>query len=169
MGWTFTEKVILVVQKEEIGIVPWAYAVNLNNKKQLNNAIEWGTQHKRINNEVVEVKPEVLELDNKNFTLEIIDSAGSSSQGGRLSFWDCKITQGDMSVMLGVASDLLIDLIRHSTFINGVCQKPLMLCRNERGVGFFHEGTSIYKSIKRNTETKKALKTSKTTKWEPGY
>ena len=44
-----------------------------------------------------------------------------------------------------------------------------MLCRNERGVGFFHEGTSIYKSIKRNTETKKALKTSKTTKWEPGY
>lgn len=170
MGWTFTEKVILVIKNEAPDVIPWAYVVNPNNKKQLNNAIEWGTAY-RYGGKGKEpsVQPKIVKLDNKDFKMEIIDSAGSSSQGGRLSFWGCKITQGDLSVMIGVASDLLVELIRTSTFVNGVCQQPLMLCRNESGVGLFHEGTSIYESIKRNTETKKEFKASKTTKWEPGY
>lgn len=160
MAFTFTDKIILVIDLNS-GDIPWAYMVNPNNKKQMENAVAWGSHGAR--------KPEIVELENKGFTLEIMNAAGGSSEGGRLSFWDCKILKDDVCVMIGIASDLLISLIRSCDFKNGVCQTPVMLFRNELGVGCVHEGMQLYQDILAEHAKRADIESRKTKKWRPGY
>lgn len=120
------------------------YIVDPSNKKMLENARGWGrrieygeyVEGKGYPNQVVH-EPEEYIFDNNGFTLELVDSAKGSSQGGKLSFWNCNITIDGKTFLVGIAADLLLDVLKSNTIINGKCQTPLMFARCNSAVGLF--------------------------------
>jgi hypothetical protein len=101
-------------------------------------------------------------------------SAGGSSQGGKLSFWMCKFTKTleDGTVIegnIGINQEELKDLLKESTFINGVCQEPVAFYRINGNVGICTmTGEKYQKALKDKAEDETLKKAKKTTKWELG-
>ena len=107
-GWKLFDKVTIVAKQ----MTRWNYEtyetiytdeyqgfiVDTKNKKQLETAIRWGTitkyhyedvDGKRTCTGSTNIPPEQYTYDNKGFTLELSEAAEQSSQGGKLSFWNC--------------------------------------------------------------------------------
>lgn len=109
-------------------------------------------------------------IDNEGIELEILDSANGSSQGGKLSFWNCILSKDNMKVVVGIGSDLLLELIRNSNFINGKCQDKLIMARIGQHWGALHKDMPQYQEaiadIKISNDFDNAKKTSS---WEKGY
>lgn len=114
-------------------------------------------------------EPDVHTFDNEGFTVRILESAGGSSQGGRLSFLACEIEKDGIKFVIGVNDALLVDLIRNSEISKGVIKEKVMFVRKAGQPGFIHEGMDAYKEavadMKLKDDMKKAKKTSK---WEIG-
>jgi hypothetical protein len=106
---------------------------------------------------------------NEDFTLELLDSAGGSSQGGKLSFWNCKITKDDKEFIIGIASDYLLEILLHSTFINGKCQEKLSFARCKGGVGMTTKNMPIYKQFLEDEQKRATVCKGKTKKRIPGH
>lgn len=156
-SWTMEDEIILVVSNNK-----WkyrkAYLVNPKDKNSLNNAKHWaGEDH------------EVVTTKNEGFELTITNSAGGSSQGGKLSFWDCTITKDDILVDIGINASVLCSLIKQSTFINGVCQQTVSLARMNSQQCAIHEGMTEYKECIDYLNLKKSRNTKKTTKYIVGH
>lgn len=185
-GWSLFDKVLIVAKKEQTynckagtysEASDWqGYVVDPANEKMKASALEWAKTYrtirdkdgKYIDSETV-AGTEFL-YDNKDFILELKDSAGGSSQGGKLSFWDCWITAVDGTrFRIGIAADLLLDVLKQATFVNGVCQVPLCFARQKNGVGMLHEGMDSYKEALADMQKKADMKTKKTTKHEIGH
>lgn len=95
---------------------------------------------------------------NGNFKLRIIDSAGSCSQGGKLSFWNCAITCPDgLELLIGINADILLELLITNTFIEGVCQSKVWLGRVKGiQVGAFSENMELFAQSKKDEATRRA-------------
>ena len=142
------------------------YVVEYGNKKTLESAITWGTHYE--NN--VETGPTQQEFDNNGFTLSIYDSANCSSQGGKLSFMNCLIEKDGHEWLIGINSDILVDLIKTSTFVNGKCQEKICFGRKHSQVGAIAENSEIYNEAKADMALREnAKKAKKTSKWIPGH
>ncbi len=163
------------------------YVADANDKKQNGTGKNWATEKRRVydeNNVAVrdenycfvyeEIPPIVYTTDNKDFKLAINMSAGGSSQGGKLSFWMCKITKTleDGTVIdgnIGINQEELKDLLKESTFINGVCQEPVAFYRISGNVGICTMTGEKYKqALKDKAEDESLKKAKKTSKWELG-
>ena len=114
---TIYDKVTFVVRKRD----NMAYLVNPNDENMLNNARKWTNTYCKDNN------ADEYTVDNGNFELSIIDSADRSYQGGKLSFWTCELHDkvSGLTVNIGISADSLCELIKHNTFKNGKCSKPV--------------------------------------------
>lgn len=164
------EKVLLVVKKETTqrhGFIKQAYMVDPTNKRQLESARKWGTYTKsnpELFGQITIVEPDEIYTDNSGFKLTIMESADNSSQGGKLSFWNCVIEkEPDLKVMIGINQDGLLSLIKQSTIVNGTVTNPVSLARGINTVSAVHPEMSEWaESIK----PKKNV--PKTTKWEIG-
>ena len=184
-GWTLFDKVIIVAKREK----RWdfnkrdyvegelqGYIVDPSNKTMLENAIRWGTFTERTDEKdkngrwiYKETPPSEYPFDNNGFTLELLDCAEGSSQGGKLSFWNCLITKEEHKFKVGIAANLLLELLKQSTFINGVCQSPVFFARCKGGVGMLHKDMDSYKEALSDMKKKSAVKSGKkTSKWEIG-
>ena len=129
-GWTLYDKVTIVVSERENKYkYPKANIVNTKDKNQLASAMHWAEYNRAIrgeNGELIKdkngnvtyetVKADVFETENKGFKVKLLDCAGSSTQGGKLSFWNCIISKGDMKVIVGISSDLLVELLKNTDF-----------------------------------------------------
>lgn len=163
------------------------YVADANDKKQNGTGKHWATKRRMVydeNNEAVfdkngryvyeEIPPITHTTDNKDFKLAINMSAGGSSQGGKLSFWMCKITKTleDGTVIegnIGINQEELKDLLKESTFINGVCQEPVAFYRISGNVGICTMTGEKYKqALKDKAEDESLKKAKKTSKWELG-
>ena len=165
-GWKLFDKVTIVARKilaydyktgetTDTGNVQ-GYLVDPTNKKQLEAARNWGTTYKNIYQEVdgklkyVDreiIEPEEYTYDNDGFTLELHNSAEGSSQGGKLSFWNCWITAPDgTKFLIGIAADLLLDVLKNNTVINGVVQEKLLFARRDGGVGMLSKNMNSYQN-----------------------
>ena len=114
-------------------------------------------------------EPNVHTFDNGGFTVKILESAGGSSQGGRLSFLACEVEKDGVKFVIGVNDALLVDLIRNSTIIKGVIQEKVMFVRKGGQPGFIHEGMDAYAEANADMKKKADLKAAKkTSKWELG-
>ncbi len=156
-----------------------AYLVDPANSKQLESArhwakwIEYGPSYKdkdgkwnreyEINHDPVE-----FEFDNNGFALQLLDCAGGSSQGGKLSFWNCLVSKDDKAFKIGINSDMLLDLLKNATFVNGTCQSPLIFITQNGKVGMTAEGSDTYKQCVADRELKNTLKASQVSKFEFG-
>ena len=183
-GWKLFDKIIICAKpwrrwignKYETDGTLQGYLVEPGNKKQLENAKSWAswTEYGPYNYETrqyewkEEHKAEVYEFDNEGFTLQLLDSAGGSSQGGKLSFWNCKISKGDKTFVIGIAADLLLDVLKTHTTINGVVQGPLMFARCKGGVGMLSTDMEAYKEAVADMKTKATMSKGKTSKHKIG-
>ena len=188
-GWKLLDKVTIVAKRmlaydyktgstTDTGNVQ-GYLVDPTNKKQLEAARNWGTTYKSIYEEVdgkrqfVDkeiIEPDEYTYDNDGFTLELHNSAEGSSQGGKLSFWNCWITAPDgHRFLIGIAADLLLDVLKSSTVINGVVQDKLMFARCNGGVGMLSKSMDSYKNAVNDMAIKKKMSSGKTKKVIPGH
>lgn len=114
-----------------------AYLVDPSNKSQLKSARDWakwteyGPSCKNENGRwthewEINHKPAEFTFDNDGFTLELLDCAGGSSQGGKLSFWNCLVKKDDKIFKIGINSEMLLNLLKDADFNKGVCQSPLI-------------------------------------------
>lgn len=190
IGWKMFDTVTIVSRP----ITRWNYGTRENvttgecqgfivdpkNKKQLESALRWGTSYKYeydtnedgqlVYKDRHEVKPEQHTYDNKGFTLELSEAAEQSSQGGKLSFWNCWITAPDgKRFLMGIAANLLLDVLKSCDVKNGIVQEPLMFARCKGGVGMLSEAMNSYKDAVNDEYQRKSKSTGKTTKHKIGY
>lgn len=160
-GWILDNTVTVVISnlKQRIrGGCRQAYIVSGNNKQQLKTAREWAGEGY-----------EEVTLENKDFELELLESAGKSYQSGKLSFWNCIITApSGLKFVVGINSELLLDVLREHTFITGKCTTKLKFIRNNGRVGMINEGMRAYKEVEADKIYKNQLKSSYVKSFTPG-
>lgn len=157
------------------------YVADANDKNQNKTGANWSSTRREAGRDekghyIYEDVPSthVYTTENKDFKLAINMSAGGSSQGGKLSFWMCKFTKTleDGTVIegnIGINQEELKDLLKESTFINGVCQEPVAFYRISGNVGICTmTGEKYQKALKDKAEDETLKKAKKTTKWELG-
>ena len=188
-GYKLLDKIVLVCREEAVHENSYganggsscyqAYLVDPANKKQLESArqwaswIEYGPSHRgddgkwtreyEINHDPVE-----FEFDNNGFTLELLDCAGGSSQGGKLSFWNCLVKKEEKTFKIGINSDMLLDLLKNAVFDKGVCQSSLIFITQNGKVGMTAEGSDTYKQCIADRELKKQISASSVSKFTFG-
>lgn len=189
-GYKLLDKIILVCREEASregscgansgNNYYQAYLVDPANNKQRESARQWARwieyapwvkdendkwvrEDYEINHEPVE-----FEFENNGFTLELLDCAGGSSQGGKLSFWNCLVKKDDKTFKIGINSDMLLDLLKNATFDKGVCQSKLIFITQNGKVGMTAEGSETYKQCVADRELKNTLKASQVSKFEFG-
>lgn len=170
--WKLMDEVTVAIRKEKNYGGFSGYVVESTNKEAVESAISWAeyTPYDRETREYLpKVDPDVHTFKNEGFTATILDSAGGSSQGGRLSFWSCKVEKDGVEFVIGVNDAILADLIRSSTIIDGVVQEKVMFARRSGQPGLVHEKMKSYKEALADTEKRASIKSAKkTTKWEIG-
>lgn len=154
------------------------FVVDSTNTKQLETAKRWAEQiiygpydektrdypEKRV------IEGTEHTYKNDGFTLELSEAAESSSQGGKLSFWNCWITAPDGErFLIGIAANLLLDVLKNTTVINGVVQEPLMFARCKGGVGMISRNMEAYKQAQADMAHKAKVSKGKTSKHKVGH
>lgn len=156
-----------------------AYLVDPSNKKQLKSARDWATWTEygpSVKTESGKWRrewekkhdPVEFTFDNKNFNLELLDCAGSSSQGGKLSFWNCLVTRDGHKFKIGVNSDMLLELLKNATFVNGLCQDKLLFVTDNGKVGMCAEGSKLHRDAVKDMEFKAEVKNKSVSKFTFG-
>lgn len=187
-GWKLHDEVIIVgkqlssrIYKPGVGWVPrtehlgryQGYIVDPNNKLQLESAKLWATWTEYIDDRNSQIKhePEIFKYKNEGFTLQLLESAERSSQGGKLSFWNCLITAPDnQEFIIGIAADLLLSLLKNNICDNGVIQNKIRFGRLNGSVGALSDNMDEYKQAVADMETRRAVNTQKKTKkYRLGY
>jgi len=146
---------------------PKAYIVESGNKRSLESAIRWAT---RWSNSAAD--PKIVTTQNDGFTMQIVEAAGGSSQGGRLSFWMCLFEKDDVPAFAtGINTDLLNILILQTTLVNGAVQgEKVFFARNNGQLGVLHSGMPEYEAFCEDVQTREQnAKAKKTTNWKVGY
>ena len=156
VSWRLFDEVIIVVNSFGQG-----YVVDPDNKKQLETAMRWAEKSS-------DKAPEVIRTANKDFELSLYDCAGHSSCGGKLSFWNCKIEKDGKSYIIGINTDSLLSLMKHSTFVNGKCQSKLFFAKQAGNTCLIHTGMQEYDEAVKSIKLKKDLSTKKTKNWQVG-
>jgi hypothetical protein len=151
-GINIYKKVVIVVNDSGQG-----YVIEEGNKKSLESAIHWS---KQSNDDYI---PKQFTYDNGSFQLSLKNSAGCSSQGGKLSFWNCDITCPDgQTFLIGISTDVLIEFLLKNTLVDGVCKdKHLYLGRSNSNVlGIYSTNMDSYKQAIKDEETRHNLEHS---------
>lgn len=186
-GWKLMDTVIIVARpyrvwdkeshlwkKDELQ----GYVVDPSNKQMLKNARSWGTvftgeyiyDEDGHVKEAIKADPQEYIYKNENFTLELKESANASSQGGKLSFWNCKITAPDgKSFIVGIDANLLLDVLRFNDVVKGVIQSPLIFARRNGNIGMLSETMESYQTALKDDQLRVASKKGKTTKHKVGH
>lgn len=166
-GINIPDEIIIVVNPDNAG-----YIVPAGNKKVLDSALNWAgiTKCEFVYDEEGRYKktirhpftPPQKQYKNGNFELEILDAAGGSSQGGRLSFWTCLIyTPDNERYKVGINSDALCSLIRNSEIKNGKVLDKIWLGKCKGNTVAYTDKMPEYQQALADEKTRKATKTSK--------
>lgn len=178
-GWSLFDKATIVEKWGNWGgkmEMPQGYVCDSNNKKMLEAAKSWARWYeypvdengKKNWENRIEHEGICHEFDNSGFVLELLDCAQDSSQGGKLSFWNCRITKGEQSWKIGIAADLLLDVLKNTTFINGLCTEPLFFARKSGKVGLLCKSMDAYKQATKDVQRKADVRQGKTKKYVEG-
>ena len=185
-GWRIPEDIIIVAKEQR----DWVdggykatgkyqgYVVDAADKKMLESARGWAewteyvqpyNKETRTYADVIEHKGIEFNFKNEGFTLELLESADGSSQGGKLSFWNCKISKDGKEFIIGIASDYLLEILLCNDFIKGVCQETLSFARCKGGVGMTTKNMPIYQQFLADEEKRASVSKGKTKKRIPGH
>lgn len=166
-GWKIPNKLHIFVKKNKRYEYPQAMIASSEKQEALETAKKWasGKYSGWTENDYIQ-----YDIDNENIDFELLDSAGGSSQGGKLSFWNCIISKGDMKVVIGISSDILIELLKNTDFEKGKCKNKIILARYQNKWGAITKDMKEYKEAIKDMEMNDNFTLAKkTTKWKPGY
>ena len=170
---------VIIVERPLIHLeedtIPQGYVVNIQNEKMLATAKEWARNTEYIrdeNNKIIyeNGKPKIVEHEgivhtykNGTFDFVIYDSADGSSQGGKLSFWTAIIKAPDeKEFRVGINADILLDLLKYNTFVNGACTNKVWLGRIKGNrVGAFTETMPDFEKAKQDEKIRNIKPTVK--------
>ena len=152
-GWRLYKSVTII--KPSSG--DKAYVADASDSSQLSTGHRWaGTGYREET------------LDNRGFKLRLMDSPGRSySQGGKLSFCMCEVIRDDSRWEIGIDTEMLIEILKMSTCINGEIQNELMFARRSGKLGMIAMDSEFYEQAMTDKEIRE--KVSKTRKPKPGY
>lgn len=146
-GINLPENVIIVENKYGQGYV-------VSEGSSLDNARNWAERS--------DWEPKEYKYKNGTFTLRVTNAAGHSSQGGKLSFWNCQIrTEDEKEFLIGISSDCLAELITNNTLINGKCQNKIYFARCGNSTWAITENMPSYKLALKDKQLRETKKTSK--------
>jgi hypothetical protein len=156
-----------------------AYLVDPSSKSQLESARDWAKwtesgplyrndEGKWTRDWEIDHEPVEFTFENDGFTLELLDCAGGSSQGGKLSFWNCLVKKDNKTFKIGINSEMLLNLLKDADFNKGVCQSPLIFITQKGRVGLTVEGSDTYKQCIADRNLKKKFSTDTTSKYQFG-
>lgn len=170
-GWKIPNKLHIFSRKtikEHYGYsIPQAMIASSDKEAAINTAQKWASCKYRDWTEDDYIR---YDIDNEGIEFELLDSAGGSSQGGKLSFWNCIISKGDMKVIVGISADILIELLKNTDFKQGKCQSKIILARYKNQWGAITKDMKEYKEAVKDMQINNILNSSKkTSKWEQGY
>ena len=114
-GIKIYKRLIIVKNKKGQG-----YIVEEGNKSSLETAERWASWGEYVGTSFT--------YDNGNFDFELLDAAGGSNQGGKLSFWNCKITAPDNEeFIVGINSEIIKKFSEMDSRLSGGELRPLRL------------------------------------------
>lgn len=160
------------------------YVVDAGNKKSLETAMKWAECREydeslrptkapynwdKYHASVV-IHPGIEhKYQNGQFEITLCDSADSSSQGGKLAFWNCIIKCPDgKEFLVGINADILLELLVSNTFVNGTCQSKVWLGRiGGKQVGAFTENMPLYAQAQKDEASRQAAAKADS-KYAPG-
>ena len=167
MGKTLPKNILLVIKNtgpvHRVEETPGAFVVDPSDSKIYDKAVGWAQFNQEVDFGTLE-KVEPIEFYSKNegFKVSLLEDAGASSQGGKLSFWNCLVEKDGTQAKVGIDTSILLSAMKQSTLINGVFQDTFSLYKaNTAGI--------VNKNMKEwdmfDRDGKKARKTSK---YKPG-
>lgn len=172
-SWKLMDKIAVAVRTGDKSYRGFTgYVVEAGDEEAIKKAKDWArtqTWDPEQRKHVATNEPEVHIFDNEGFTATIADSAGGSSQGGRLSFWRCEVEKDGVKFSIGVNDEILAGLIKSSEISNGTVKQKVMFARKQGQPGLIHEGMQMYQEAVADMKKKADLKSAKkTSKWEIG-
>lgn len=143
---------------------PQGYVVPSNRLNMLESAMNWArwsdydwtkrkytTHHEGIQHT----------YKNGTFKIRLYEAAGGSSQGGKLSFWNCTVIAEDgKEFIIGINQALLLDILLNSTVVNGEVQGNVWLGREKNNTGVYLESMEAFKQAIKDEETRNLKVTS---------
>lgn len=160
--------------------IPQGYVVEVGNKNMLDTALRWAKQSRYAlddsGNYLYDekgyhiyntIEGKINTYKNGNFKIELDEAADGSTQGGKLSFWNCLITAPDNKIYkIGISSEILLNLLKQNTFKNGICENNIWLGRIKgQQVGAFTENMQEFVQSKADQALREAKSTKK---YQPG-
>lgn len=132
----------------------------------IDGALNWakGNHGKWVDGKWIEIKREPIVNNYKNgeFTISLYDSANRSSQGGKLSFWNCTIHAPDgKDYVIGINSDILFELLINSTIVNGDIQGKVWLGKEKTNTGVYTENMEMFKQAREEDRVRSKIKSAK--------
>lgn len=175
-GYKLIDKIMLVCKVKDDDGTYQAYLVDPSNKSQLESARHWAkvTIYGRYDRgtqsypDRVDYDPVEFTFDNEGFTFELLDYAKGSSQGGKLSFWNCIVRKQDNIFKIGINSELLLNLLREADFEKGVCKQNVRFASRNGKVGVVAEDSESLKTALNDMKTKAKVASSLTTRYNVG-
>ncbi len=145
-------------EKDEL---PLAYVCNAEKEDQILTGKNWAGRKDSK-------EPIIHYFNNEDFTLEIVTCPENSNQGGKLSFWICKLTTKDgYSFCTNINSLLLEYLLKECDFKKGVCQDKVFFVRNKSQLGLITKNGELYQQLLASDYMRENPK-AKTDKYIPG-
>ena len=175
-GYKLIDKIVLVCKEpKDDNEILQAYLADPNNKKQMESAKNWaewieygpyipntGYEWRKTHNPIEHT------FDNKGFEFSLLDCAGGSSQGGKLSFWNCIVKKDDKIFKIGINSDMLLNVLKEGTFDKGVCKEKVCFVSKGGRCGVVIENGPSYNDAMGDMKLKNSITKSLTTKYHPG-
>ena len=176
-GYKLLDKIMLVCQdKKECEDYYFAYLVDPSNKKQLESARRWGEvinygrydPQTRTHPDKKVIPAVEFTFENNGFKFSLLDCAGGSSQGGKLSFWNCIVEKDNNKFKIGINSEMLLSLLRDASFVKGVCTEEVCFVTKSGKVGIAIKDSDLYKEAQADMKIKSDLSKSQTSAYKPG-
>lgn len=176
-GYKLLNEIMLVCRdKKESEDFYFAYLVDPVNKKQLETARRWGEviNYGRYDPQTrthpdKKVTPAVeFTFENTGFKFSLLDCAGGSSQGGKLSFWNCIVEKDNNKFKIGINSEMLLSLLRDASFVKGVCTEEVCFVTKSGNVGIAIKDSDLYKEAQSDMKLKSDLNKALTSKYNVG-
>ena len=147
-----------------------AFAAPADNEQVIEQARSWAQEYSydyELKESLI-TKGQEYRYKNGEFEFELKNSAGSSYNGGKLSFWNCIVSAPDGNkFVIGINQTLLCDLLQNCTLINGKVQGKVWLGREKTNTGVYVETMPQFKQAREELKVRKETK-NKTVKYQIG-
>lgn len=145
------------------------FVVVPSNINQYKSALNWAQEvdYDKLTQYRTVYEPNEYLTYNEGFTVSLMSAADPSSQGGKVSFWNCLVEKDGNQFVIGIGQDNLLSAIKQSNLVNGKFTCTFSLGKNGALAYLVNEQMEEWKTSEIEGVTTK--KKPKTIKWQAGH